>query len=147
MNLQNDQIKIFYDSVWNRYDKSCIPQLLCSDITFRGSLGHIETGHEGFENYLDTIHTALGGYTCTIEELVSTLDRSFARVNFEGIHQNEFLGYAPTGKKISWEGIALFTFRDGKISDLWVAGDTPTLQRQLENNANQGNATAPGTSD
>ena len=52
-------------------------------------------------------------------------------MTFSGIHDAEFLGYEATHVRVSWEGAALFTFIEDKISDLWVLGDTRKLEQQL----------------
>lgn len=122
-NTLRKAVEAFYHDVWNRHDKSMIPELLCADIKFRGSLGQYRVGHEGFADYLDEVHAALGDYRCEILDLVIDDAKVFARMRFSGIHRGELLGYAPSGQRIEWAGAALFLFRDGKIADLWVLGD------------------------
>ncbi len=80
------------------------------------------------------VHEALGEYRCIIEELVSELDKVFARMTFTGIHKGEFLGYSPTQQRVTGNGCALFTFRGDKVADLWVLGDLKSLEKQLEEN-------------
>lgn len=116
-------VEAFYQDVWNRHDKSMIPELLCPDIKFRGSLGQYHVGHAGFTGYLDEVHAALEAYHCEILDLVIEEAKVFARMRFMGIHRGELLGYAPTGKRIEWAGAALFLFKENKIADLWVLGD------------------------
>ncbi|WP_315983460.1 ester cyclase [Aliamphritea spongicola] len=80
------------------------------------------------------VHLALGEYTCIIEELVAEGDKVFAKMSFTGIHRNDFMGYVPTGKRLTWHGCALFTFRGSKIAETWVLGDLKTLENQLAQN-------------
>ena len=50
--------------------------------------------------------------------------------------RGEFLGYAPSGKRVDWMDAALFTVgEDGRIADLWVLGDVFGLMSQLRANA------------
>ena len=56
-------------------------------------------------------------------------------MQFSGTHSGPFLGHAPTGKRVSWQGAALFTFRGGRIAELWVLGDLAALEAQLRENA------------
>jgi predicted ester cyclase len=58
-------------------------------------------------------------------------DKTFARIHYSGIHYGDFLGYAPTHAHLKWHGAAVFTFRDGKIADLWVLWDIQGLLKQL----------------
>lgn len=128
-------VERFYEEIWNNYDKEAIPELLHEDFTFRGSLGQEKKGRGGFSEYLDFVHAALGGYKCEIQETISEGSKTFARVRFSGVHRNELLGFAPTGKRVEWAGAALFTVVGGKIKDLWVLGDVHGLLEQLRKNA------------
>jgi steroid delta-isomerase-like uncharacterized protein len=128
-------VESFYADIWNRHDKSRIPAMLCLDFTFRGSLGQTKTGHDGFGLYVDFVHKALAEYQCDILDLVVEEPKAFARMRFSGIHHGEFFGYPATGKRVEWAGCALFTFKEGKIADLWVLGDVHGLLRLLDRNA------------
>lgn len=130
-----DQVRKFYEILWNAHDKSAIPTLLDENFTFRGSLGHEKRGHDGFAEYVDKVHKALGDYRCTIEELVAEGDKVFAKMIFTGVHHDEFLGHPPTQKRISWAGCTLFKFDGHKISDAWGLGDLKGLDEQLKRNA------------
>lgn len=128
-------VQSFYADIWNRHDKSKIPDLLHEDFTFRGSLGQTRSGHDGFASYVDFVHAALGDYRCDILDLVVENQQVFARLRFHGIHRGYFFGYAPTGQMVEWAGAALFTFRDEKIADLWVLGNVHGLLQLLERQA------------
>jgi steroid delta-isomerase-like uncharacterized protein len=124
-------VRRFYRDIWNANDRTAIPALLTADFRFRGSLGQESVGVEAFAKYVDSVHESLGEYHCEIEELVSEGDRSFARMTFSGILRGSFLGYPPTGKKISWAGAALFRARGERLESLWVLGDLDSLREQL----------------
>lgn len=135
MDIYKEQVRRFYESIWNAQDKRVIPKVLHENFTFRGSLGQEKHGHDGFAEYLDRVHTALGEYRCVIEELVAEDNKVFAKMTFTGVHQDEFLGYPPTRKQLSWVGCALFDFHGDKISNVWVLGDLKGLEEQLRQNA------------
>lgn len=135
MDTHKDQVCRFYEVLWNAHDKSAIPSVLHDKFTFRGSLGQEKRGHEGFAEYVDMVHQALGDYQRVIEELVGDGDKVFAKMTFTGIHRDEFMGYAPTQRRVRWAGCALFTFDGEKISDVWVLGDLKGLEEQLNRKA------------
>ncbi len=130
--MNKKQVERFYIELWDDHNKENVSSILHKDFTFRGSLGLERKGHSGFLEYVDMVHQALDGYKCVIEELVSEGDKVFAKMVFTGIHRNEFLGYPPTGKHVSWNGCALFTFDGYLISDVWVLGDLKNLETQLK---------------
>jgi len=134
MNYEKEQVINFYERIWNQNDRSAIAEILNADFTFRGSLGFAISGYQGFIEYVEIIHDALGNYQCIIEELVTEPSKVFARMTFKGIHKGTFMGHEATGKEVRWSGAALFTFENEKILDLWVLGDLKALENQLHEN-------------
>lgn len=135
MSKQKEQVKRFYEVLWDAHDKQAIPTVLHESVTFRGSLGQKKRGHAGFAEYVAMVHHALADYRCIIEELVAEENKVFTKMSFTGIHRNELMGYEATGKPVTWQGCALFTFDGDLIRDIWVLGDLKTLQDQLARNA------------
>ena len=134
LHMHKDQVRKFYEVLWDAHDKAAIPTLLHEDFTFRGSLGQEKRGHAGFAEYVDMVHQALGDYKCVIEELVAEANKVFAKMTFTGIHQEQFMGFKPTHQRVSWSGCALFTFEGELISNVWVLGDLKSLEEQLKHN-------------
>jgi len=132
--ILKQQVRRFYEVLWDAHDKAAIPTLLHENFTFRGSLGQQKRGHDGFAEYVDMVHRALADYRCITEEFVAEGNKVFAKMTFTGIHQNDFMGYPPSGKRVSWKGCALFTFNGDLISDVWVLGDLKNLESQLKQN-------------
>ena len=125
-------VERFYHVVWNNADEAEARRLLDAAFRFRASLGPELHGLDGFIAYLRSVHAALEGFTCHIEEIVASGDRVAARMRFHGLHRSEFFGIAPTGREIRWSGAAFFKTRGGKITELWVLGDVEAVRRQLE---------------
>lgn len=128
-------VEQFYYEVWNKADEQLAHEILTQNFQFRGSLGAEYNGPVGFISYMRKIHTALADYECIIENLINDGDKAAARMLFRGVHQNTFLGFEATGKKIQWAGAAFFQFRGEQISQLWVLGDLDSLRQQLKNSA------------
>jgi len=124
-------IERFYHELWDRFDKALIPVLLTEDVRFRGSLGQNKNGHAGFAEYIDFVRRAFPDFSNEIEEMISEGDKAFARLTYRGTHRAEIFGIAPTGKRIQYAGAAVFSFRDDKISEVWVLGDIHGLLAQL----------------
>ena len=134
VNLLREKVECFYRVLWDAHDINAIPTLLEENFTFRGSLGQNKRGYKGFADYVDMVHESLSDYRCTIEELVIEAPKAFAKMSFSGVHRGEFIGFAPTGKRITWKGCALFTFSGDLIVDIWVLGDLKGLEQQLKEN-------------
>lgn len=124
-------IDVWYRRMWNTWDKSAIAEICSRDVTFRGSLGTTVRGHAGVAQYMDQIRGAFPDFTNTVEEVISEGDKAFARLTYTGTHKGPILGFAPTGRRVTYAGAAVFTFKDDRIVDVWVLGDLHGLTRQL----------------
>jgi steroid delta-isomerase-like uncharacterized protein len=132
--VHKEQVRRFYEVLWDAHDKEAMPSILHENFSFRGSLGQKKRGHKGFTEYVDMVHIALGDYKCIIEDLLEEGEKVFAKMSFTGIHRDEFMGYPPSHKRLTWKGCALFTFQGERISDVWVLGDLKSLEVQLKQN-------------
>lgn len=124
-------VERFYGDIWNRRDHAAANALLAADFRFRGSLGSETVGVPAFLAYVDSVHAALAGYRCIIEELIADDDRASARMTFAGRHRAPLFGVAATDREVRWAGAAFFTIVEGRITSLWVLGDIEGLKRQL----------------
>ena len=66
-----------------------------------------------------------------IEDRIFGADRIVARITFSGTHSRTILGFAPTGKKITWGGIDIWRVENGKLAEHWDMVDVASLQKQL----------------
>ena len=126
-----DLVKRFYADLWDGWDKAVAWEILTDDFLFHGSLGADRRGIDGFLDYVDRVRTALDDYRSDIGEMVEDKDAIAVRMTFSGDHQGEFFGVPATGRRISWRGAAFFSFRDGRVSALWVLGDVDGVKAQL----------------
>ena len=124
-------IERFYNVMWNGWDMATARQILTEDIEFRGSIGLTRTGHDGFIEYMNIIRAAFPDFHNAIEAIVAEGEHAAARLTYTGTHQGELLGIAATDEKVSYAGAAFFTFRDGRISEIWGLGDALSLMRQI----------------
>jgi predicted ester cyclase len=53
------------------------------------------------------------------------------RFEMRGTHEGEFMGIAPTGRTVSFDGIAIDVMRDGVRVEGWAEIDRLGLLRQL----------------
>jgi steroid delta-isomerase-like uncharacterized protein len=125
----------FYARLWNQGDEKAAAELLTEDFAFQGSLGDTMHGQDAFLGYVRAVRGSLSNYRCEILTCVAEEEQAFARMRFSGVHSGLFLGHAPTGKRVAWQGAALFGFRRGRIAELWVLGDLAGLEALLRANA------------
>jgi predicted ester cyclase len=64
-------------------------------------------------------------------ELVAEGEMVAGRFKCAGTHRGEFLGEAPTGKRMEVEEVFFFRAEDGKFVDFWALEDSMGRMRQL----------------
>ncbi len=58
MDQRKQQVRRFYEVLWDAHDKAVMPLVLHENFTFRGSLGREKQGYSGFAEYLDMVQEA-----------------------------------------------------------------------------------------
>src|SRR5256885_2008814 len=101
------------------------------DVRFRGSLGGTLVGIDAFRDYVEQVRTAFPDWHNEIDELISAGDAVVARLTFAGTHRGELLGFARTGRRVAYAGVAIFHLSGGRIASAWIVGDTQELWRAL----------------
>lgn len=129
---QLELVRRFYEDMWNRFDTSVFPELLDPEITFRGSLGQEKRGYDGLSDYIALIQGAFPDFHNRVLDVVADENRVFARLLYSGTHEGEVFGIQAPGRQFEYSGAALFKFREGRISDVWVLGDIHGLMQQLQ---------------
>jgi steroid delta-isomerase-like uncharacterized protein len=124
-------IRRFFEELWNRWDLAVADEIVAPDMRFRGSLGTTMEGREQFKGYVERVRAAFPDWHNQIEELIEAGDKVVARMTYSGTHRGQLFDVAPTGRRVSYVGVAIFRLRDGTIEEGWVVGDTQELWRGL----------------
>jgi predicted ester cyclase len=66
-----------------------------------------------------------------VEDMVTEFDYVFARYTMTGTQKGEFLGMAPTGKKVTVAGMDIILFKGGKLAERWGQQDALSMLQQL----------------
>ena len=124
-------VRRYYSEVWNAWSAPAVEELISPDIVFHGSIGTAVKGITEFKQYVNRIRSAFPDFHNDTEELIAEGNRVAVRLTYTGTHRGELFGFPGSGKKISYQGLAIFEFKEGKIARGYVLGDTETLKRQL----------------
>lgn len=124
-------IRRFYDELWNRWNLGVAEEIVSSDVRFRGSLGTSLVGIEDFKGYVEQVRMAFPDWHNRVDDLIAEGDKVVARMSWSGTHGGELFGIAPTGRRVTYVGVAIFQLHNAKIQDAWIVGDTQELWRVL----------------
>ena len=88
-------------------------------------------GRDGTRLYYNGFLAGFPDAQLHLDEIISDGDRLAIRFHLEMTHQGEFQGIPPTGKRVSFTGITIMRFADGKVIERWSETDNLGLLQQL----------------
>src|SRR5712692_9216368 len=86
---------------------------------------------DGARQLYKILRTAFPDFHADIHWQLADGDRVTTYKTYHGTHRGEFLGVAPTGRKIQFETVDVMRVRDGKITEHWGVANLFSLMQQL----------------
>jgi len=86
---------------------------------------------EGFKQWVIAARTAFPDFNVIIDDLIAEGDKVVTRWTFRGTHKGEFGKIPATGKQVTFTGITISRFVDGKTVESWWSDDDLGLLQQL----------------
>ena len=117
--------------VWGELDDAAAYEVVAPDFVDHEASPGIAGGPDG---YLSTARYMRGAFSearWQPEDFIAHGDKFAVRVRFTGTHTGDFLGVAPTGRKVDVAHLHFYRIADGKAAEHWGARDELTLLRQL----------------
>lgn len=115
------------EKAWKSIDELMRPDFVFRISTIPGGV----RGIPAYKEFMRGLKTAFPDGVFSIDKHMAESTRGAARWNFRGTHNGEFLGVPPTKKVITDQGIDIFHFAGGKITDIWANEDAFGLLKQL----------------
>lgn len=78
---------------------------------------------EEWKKLVSDYHNSFSDSHVKILMQVAEGDKVATRWEFTSTHTGEFMGHAPNGKRVTWTGVQIDRFEDGKIVESWVYWD------------------------
>ncbi|MFD3480131.1 ester cyclase [Streptomyces sp. NPDC058695] len=88
-------------------------------------------GPEGYHAMLRDLRRAFPDLHVEVEHLLATEDELAFAYTITGTHRGELAGHPPTGKSVSFRGMQISRFEDGKLVECWCSSDEFGMTRQL----------------
>ena len=121
-----------WDEVWHRGNFEVMAELFAPDF-IRHDPNQIELrGPDQTEQFIRRTRAAFPDLHFTVEDVMASEDKVITRYHFQGTHRGDALGFPPTGKHVSYSGIVIQRFVDGKMIEQWTEADLLSLFQQLE---------------
>ncbi len=88
-------------------------------------------GPSAMAQFLNLYLRAFSDLRVTFEDALADRDRVVTRWRLEGTQDGPLMGIAPSGRRVSIEGIRIDRVEDGKIAESWMQMDTLGLLEQI----------------
>jgi steroid delta-isomerase-like uncharacterized protein len=120
----------YWEEVWWG-DQGKIAEIVAPDEVHHWGIGGDTTGFEEFTERWNLFFTAFPDLKFTVDLVVAEDDLVATSWTANGTHRGEWLGIAPTGREVTWQGINIFRFECGQIVESWSKADHLGLLSQL----------------
>jgi steroid delta-isomerase-like uncharacterized protein len=115
----------------NDHDISHHEDFLHPDIEVNLPGGERVLGVDGYRAMMASMYAGLPDFHTDIDDRFATEDRVVCRWRSTGTHQGEYSGFPPTGKRLTFAGMSLWEFEDGKARRGWAFPDVAAVVAQL----------------
>jgi predicted ester cyclase len=126
-----DTMRRFYDSI-SAGETSIVDEVLAEDFVEHDEFPGIPQSREGVTQFFEMSREAFPDLQLRMLHLVEEGDVCVGHGLFEGTHEGDFMGVAPTGKRVSVPIADVVRFGDdGRAVEHWGVTDTGMMMQQL----------------
>jgi predicted ester cyclase len=116
--------------IYNSHDVSRFDELLADDCVLVRN-GVEARGREEVKRVLARLYAAIPDIEYRLDDVVAAGDKLALRWSGRGTHRGEYMGVAPTGRPLSYDGITLYERRGDRLQRIWVSTNLLGLLRAL----------------
>jgi len=125
-------IRRLYKEFWNERKLEVVDQLVSQSHALTSPhISGLTVGPGAYKTQLAAYIAGFPDLRFTVEETICEQEKIAAFWTLTGTHRGEFLGIAPTNRKVSITGITIHLIADGKILDSQAIWDAISLFEQL----------------
>jgi steroid delta-isomerase-like uncharacterized protein len=123
-------VRRFLDEAYNKGNLDVGDELLAADCVFYTPAAI--QGIDGWKKYANANLTAFpDGLQVTIDDAFAAGDKVAARWTAKGTHKGPLRGVPPSGKQVTWVGMALYSLSGGRITEVWALNDALGIMQQI----------------
>jgi steroid delta-isomerase-like uncharacterized protein len=124
-----DLARRFFQEVWNDGDEAAIDRYIAADA--RGNDPDFGAGREAFRRQWRQWHAGFPDIHFEVVDVIAERDRVLTRWVLTGTHTGEYMGLAPTGRRVEVHGMSLDIIADGMIVEGFDGWDALGFRQQL----------------
>jgi steroid delta-isomerase-like uncharacterized protein len=131
MASENKEIAERFEMATAAADLAAIDDLCDPDLVDHNASADQTPGLSGFKDMLAAISVSFPDLRSTVHHVIGEGDLVATHWTLRGTHQGEFMGVAPTGRTVTVEGMNVYRFAGGRITEMWTQLDGVGLREQL----------------
>jgi len=116
---------------WVKGNWALLDEFIVTDYVDHDPLPGQAPGREGYKQAGTMILKAFPDFQIAVEDMIAEGDKVVVRSTCSGTHKGEFMGIAPTGKKVTFTQISIYRIVGGKFVEEWSNMDTLGFLQQL----------------
>jgi len=124
---ENKAIVRRFVEAYNKRNLNLFDDLLAPDYFDHTS----KVGIEGLKQLMNMAFKAFPDLHETIEDIIAEGDKVWVRITFTGTNTGEWLGFAPTGKKVTAKNVDTYRIVNGKLAEYWNVTDASDFNKKL----------------
>ncbi|HEY7060881.1 MAG TPA: ester cyclase [Chloroflexota bacterium] len=117
-------VRRYMDELWNNRNPAAADEILADDLVWiHPTLGNGQ-GRQAAMDFIKEMREAYPDLEGRIRSLVAEGDQVTAHWEATGSHRGPYRGAAPTGQRLTWEGVSLYRVVNGRIVEHRAFPDT-----------------------
>jgi steroid delta-isomerase-like uncharacterized protein len=124
-------VRRVFEDAFNKNDLTVLDELVTPRVVYHNAPPGLASGIEGYRQLLTMWRTAFPDAHVTIEDMIGEADKVVTRFTGRGTHKGDFMGIAPTGKRVEVTAITVMRLEGGKVTDEWEQVDMLGIMQQL----------------
>jgi steroid delta-isomerase-like uncharacterized protein len=125
-------IRRWVEELWNQGRMEAIDEMASPSVIGHGQVQHdTDIGLKEFKPFVVSLRSAFPDMKVVIDHTIEQGDRVVARWTATMTHKGDFLGFAPSGKKVTITGTTIQRISHGKIVEGWDNWDQLGLLVQI----------------
>ena len=124
-------VRRFVDEAMNKKNLDVGDDLLTADVIFHTPSGEALEGIEGWKRYAGMFITAFPDLDFKVEDTIAGSSKVVLRWVGTGTHRGNLRSIPPSGKQVSFPGVAIYRLEGDKIAEMWGMIDMLGLMQQI----------------
>ena len=115
----------------NSGELELLRDVIASDVVDHDPAPDQGAGPEGYIRMFAAMRTSFPDLAIAVDQVLADEDKIAIAYTVTGTQKGEFLGIAPTGRKIRARGVQIARFKDGKMVERWGSSDQLGILQQI----------------